>query len=288
MARALFLLGRGPTARPLGSLYRATPAAHATDEPGPQALAALPIGQALVTATEPGDYTAAVADLLLAWRAGGFGEAYTRDEEQLANDVSPNVDGSFPGHVASPLPYEPDFSLAYAFDEGRVWLWLAGAWHTLTVTPGTSAGSVAVAVVPQPRRHGARYPDTARLDLPQLAVWLMAELVARAADPDTGLSPGWRYAAAVNPTRREIRFTVFGPRDEQQREYPAATAGPMVGVHAARIIDAHNWTNPTDARDHRFTHTVDTPTQAAQRVETERGRGPGTVTVIDTEITNWW
>jgi hypothetical protein len=46
MARALFLFGRGSTARPLGSLYRTTPTEHTNAEPGPRALVALPVGWA--------------------------------------------------------------------------------------------------------------------------------------------------------------------------------------------------------------------------------------------------
>lgn len=53
MARAVFFLGRGPYAGPLGSLYRATPAEHTGAEPTPQALALLPIGRAVLTATGP-------------------------------------------------------------------------------------------------------------------------------------------------------------------------------------------------------------------------------------------
>ena len=56
MARAVFFLGRGPDARPLGSLYRVSPAEHTDAEPSPEALVALPIGRAVLAATHLDDY----------------------------------------------------------------------------------------------------------------------------------------------------------------------------------------------------------------------------------------
>lgn len=69
-----------------------------------------------------------------------------------------------------------------------MWLWRAGSWHTLTITTDATGDS---AVVPAARRYGESYADTTTLDLPQLAVWITAELLARAADPDTGLAPNF-------------------------------------------------------------------------------------------------
>ncbi len=52
------------------------------------------------------------------------------------------------------------------------------------------------------RCYGSSYSETAGLDLPELAKRLMADLVAHAADPDSGLPAHARYSAAVNPLRR--------------------------------------------------------------------------------------
>lgn len=56
----------------------------------------------------------------------------------------------------------------------------------------------------------------------------------------------------------------------------------------APIIDAHNWTNPADTTEHRFTPEINVPEQWVQRAETNRGRGPGTVTVVNSDTPGWW
>lgn len=144
------------------------------------------------------------------------------------------------------------------------------------------------AVAPARRRYGASYPDTADLDLPQLAVWIMSELVACAHDPDTGLSPHVRYAAKVNPRCAAIRFTVFGLRDDERFEFPDAPAEQVIAHHAEPIIHAHNWSTPGACSDHRFTYDLRAPEEYVQQAERDRGRGPGTVTVLDTDDAGWW
>lgn len=249
MGRALFFLGRGRDARLLGSLYRSTPAEHTNAIPTPQALAALPIGCTMLTASDPDTYATAAADLITGWHTGGFGAAYTADEEQLPSDTCPDPDGVPTATAVTKAPATPSYQVAYAYDAGQVWWWHEDSWHTITVTTPThpdtdGAGRPTVAVAPAMRRYGASYPDTADLDLPQLAVWIMSELVACAHDPDTGLSPHVRYAAKVNPRCATIRFTAFGLRDDQRFEFPDAPAEQVIAHHAEPIIHAHNWSTP--------------------------------------------
>lgn len=138
------------------------------------------------------------------------------------------------------------------------------------------------------RQYDDSYLDTRALDLPQLAVWIMAELVARAADPDYGIAPELRYAALVNPTRRELRLTVFGITDDQREDDPGTTTPQVMRFLSTPIVHAHNWTNPADDRGYRFIYTVAVPDERDQRRERRRRRGPGTVTVIGTDDPSWW
>jgi hypothetical protein len=118
----------------------------------------------------------------------------------------------------------------------------------------------------------------------------MAELTARGADGISGLPAHARYSAAVNPTRREIALWAFGLTDDEVREHPDTPASGVMTHYAQPIIDAHNWTNPGAPHDRRFTFTLWAFDQGGQRGLIERGRGPGTVTVIDTDpnLAGWW
>jgi hypothetical protein len=138
------------------------------------------------------------------------------------------------------------------------------------------------------RCYGSSYADTAGLDLPQLAERLMAELVTRAADPDSGLPAHARYSAAVNPPRRTIVLAVFGLDDEEIYDHPDAPDGAVITHHVQPILDAHNWTNPANPNDYRFTTTIVAFDQAGQTRLIDRGRGPGTVCVITTDRDGWW
>lgn len=138
------------------------------------------------------------------------------------------------------------------------------------------------------RCYGSSYPDTAGLDLPQLAERLMAELVTRSADPDSGLPAHASYSAAVNPPRRTIVLAVFGLTDEEIYDHSDAPAGSVITHHAQPILDAHNWTNPGDPNDHRFTTTLVAFDQAGQTRLIDQGRGPGSVCVITTDRDGWW
>lgn len=140
------------------------------------------------------------------------------------------------------------------------------------------------------RCYGSSYPDITTLDLPQLAEELMAELVTRAADPDSGLPVHTTYSAAVNPPRAapSIVLAVFGLTDEDIYDNPDALAGAVITYHAQPILDAHNWTNPHDRTDYRFTATLVAFDHAGQTKLVDRGRGPGTVCVITEDRDGWW
>jgi hypothetical protein len=142
--------------------------------------------------------------------------------------------------------------------------------------------------VHDPRCYGSSYPDTADLDLPQLAEKLMAELITRAADPDNGLPVHAEYSAAVNPARRTIILAVFGLTDEEIYDHPDAPAQTVITHHAQPILDAHNWTNTHDPNDYRFTATLVVFDHAGQAKLADRGRGPGTVRVITEDRDGWW
>jgi hypothetical protein len=138
------------------------------------------------------------------------------------------------------------------------------------------------------RQYGSSYSDSANLDLSQLAERLMTDLVARAADPDSGLPAHAHYSAAVNPPRRTIVLAVFGLTDEEIYGHPDASAGHLISHYAQPVLDAHNWMNPGNPDDYRFTATVVAFDQAGQRRLVDRGRGPGTVSVITTDRPGWW
>lgn len=308
MGRAVFFAGRGPLAFPVISLNHET--SQQDGGPTPTLLATLPIGQRTLTASSIEDYLQRADDLLTAWHAAGFdpgrryeyNRPYNKHDEVGAIPECPGPDGEFMFDYSGPLGsdlIDRDFDLAYAFSDGRVWWWRAGVWHTITVTDsaGHDLASMSasvdcprdgVRVEPASRQYGDSYLDTRTLDLPELAVWIMAELVATAADPDYGLAPELRYAALVNPTRRELRLTVFGMTDDQREDVPGTTTGQVARLLSTPIVHAHNWTNPADYRDYRFIYTVTAPDERDQRREHGRRRGPGTVTVIGTDDPSWW
>jgi hypothetical protein len=182
----------------------------------------------------------------------------------------PTPDGDCLGRFTQP---------AYAFDGDQVlyyqrgcprWLPNRVTWYALTVTT-TDEGTV-VALVPATRLHGESYLDTEALDLPQLAVWLMADLTRLARDTTSVIPPQSRFAVAVNNARAEIRLYHYG--------LTRADDGRAVWEAVSAATAAHNWTNPHDIRDRRFTLLPDTPRDDQIPELRERGRGPGTVTVL--------
>jgi hypothetical protein len=264
---AAFFTGRGDTSTPHGLITAHTP----NPAPDPATIAALPVGRRLLTATTAEDFHTALAAFATAWRAAGFGDATTDHTEPppaLGTCAPPDGDnsGRFPGPV-------------YAFDGDRVLYYQPdrshptpnrGRWHILTLT--TTDEGTAVDLAPATRRHGESYLDTEALDLPQLAVWLMADLTHLARDTTSAVPPQSRFAVAVNTARAEIRLYHYGLTDADDGR------GAWAAVAAAAA--AHNWTNPHDNGDRRFTLLPHTPGDYEIPELRERGRGPGTVTVL--------
>lgn len=116
---------------------------------------------------------------------------------------------------------------------------------------------------PDTRHYGGLYRLAAALDLPQLAVWLMAELTALG-------ERTWTCAATVHPHLARIRLYVYGLADTVEHR-------PLTRDDRAALADNHNWTNPHHAADRRFhldTHVVirpDVPTLHAPRPPSRHG-----------------
>jgi hypothetical protein len=121
MMRAVFFLGRGNNAHPLGEITSDT-------APGPQAIAVLPVGQWVLAATNPDDYAAGVEALLTAWTASGFGDIDYPAVDDV-RDECPDPSGARPAprparHSTSPTPTPRTYN--------RSW---CGATMTGTRTP---------------------------------------------------------------------------------------------------------------------------------------------------------
>jgi hypothetical protein len=271
---AAFFTGRGDTSTPHGLITAHTP----NLPPDPATIAALPIGRQLLTATTAEDFHTALAAFADVWRAAGFGDATTdHTDPPPALGTCPPPDGDCLRRFTHP---------AYAFDGDQVlycqrgwprWVPNRATWYALTVT--TTDEGTAVDLVPATRRHGESYLDTEALDLPQLAVWLMADLTRLARDTTSVIPPQSRFAVAVNTARAEIRLYHYG--------LTRADDGRAVWEAVSAATAFHNWTNPHDNADRRFTVLPDTPRDDQIPELRERGRGPGTVTVLAEPHTFW-
>lgn len=147
-----------------------------------------------------------------------------------------------------------------------------------------------IELTPVSRRYGKSYQDSAALDLTHLATWLLAEMTVRCADPALGLRQP-RYAMLVNvhPSRPALFFRVFDT-DLHESDDDAASAAVRDFRRLARLVfGAHNYSNPRDPSDVRFVFDglalVGADLEATLRAE---GRGPGTITVIDSGQQGWW
>jgi hypothetical protein len=131
-------------------------------------------------------------------------------------------------------------------------------------TTASVLGGVAGAVLARAlRQHmagtvfGARYDDTAGFDLPQLAVWLTAEVTSLLrAHPD----PGWRrvrYATVARPTPREIRVNLHGvgASDECGRRQ-ASDEDQRVLDDIWQLAELHNWHSRDEHRFGLILHVV--------------------------------
>lgn len=287
MGESAFFMGRGPAARILGVVsYRPSPH-FGPDTVRPGLLRHLAAGRAALTAVDPDAYRAAVEALLVEWRARGTGHAESADVRDLNADphyASPNTDGTWPGPAAG---HRPRYDAAYAYDDRQLWWWHDLRWHHLTLADTIVRIGPTVRSPLLARPYGG-HTDTAELTLPQVAVWIMAELTARALDPDCGLPPQVRFAALVNPTRHEIRFTAFGLRDGDHVTGTAEPASEAIPYLVQPILQSHHQSTLGGGDVERFRAEVLVPGERRQAQEREHGRGPGTVTVIDTADPVWW
>jgi hypothetical protein len=288
MGESAFFLGRGPAARILGVVaYRPSPH-FGSDTVRPGLLRHLAAGRRALTAADPGAYTAAVEELLVEWRITGKGHAESAGARDLESDphyASPNTDGTWPG--PAPAGHRPRYDAAYAYDDRQLLWWNDLRWRPLSLADTIVHMGPAVRTPLLARPYGG-HPDTAALTLRQVAVWIMAELATRAMDTDCALPPQLRFAALVNPARHEIRFTAFGLRDADHIEYSTAPASEVIPHLVQPIIQSHNQTSADDPSEQRFRAEVVVPGERRQDQERDQGRGPGTVTVIDTINPIWW
>lgn len=255
--------------------------------PDPVTIAALPVGRRFLTATTEPDFHAALDGLAEAWRAGGFGPAGSGYDEPL-----PTLDAR--RHEHHHRTYR-DVRSAYAFDDGRVFYQPQARpgghdgetyWYTLTLTRGLG-GEAGVAVIPESRVYGESYPDTAALTLPQVAVWLLADLTRRAASDTSPIWPQVRFAVVVNTACDQIRLYLYGIDDTPgQRRVPTDTDFAALD-DIQTVARAVGWTNPDDDPDRRFTLDTHVVADYEHPVLRQEGRTPGTVTVINDTDPFW-
>lgn len=271
--RAGIFTGRGVASRPHGMLISYAPA----PPPDPATLAALPVGRRFLTATNTVSFRDALSDLATAWRAAGFGDA---TDGPVDLGTCPAADNTPTG----------DFTdRSYTFDTGQVLYYARvpgtfdAQWHTVAITD-LADGDSTVALTPAARAYGDRYADTAAVDLPQLAVWLLAELTHHTRAKAV---PAWkqaRFAAAVNVARNEIHLYAHGIDDLHcaSTEEDRAAFGELVAS-----TQAHNWINPHDLGDRRFHLYTRVVTEHDSATLGGRGRLPGTVSVVDDPGAFW-
>src|SRR5437764_3236455 len=173
-----FFTGRGDASTAYGFVTAYTP----DPPPDPATVALLPVGRRLLSATTERDFHDALGAFVAGWRAGGFGDATSdHTDPPPALGTCASEDGDHSGHWSGP---------AYTFD-GRQVLYRPSAhgrprrprqaqWHNVPLTGAPDTPRVEL--TPASRRYGESYVDTRALDLPALAVWLMAELAALGRD----------------------------------------------------------------------------------------------------------
>ncbi len=143
---------------------------------------------------------------------------------------------------------------------------------------GSVAGTVLEAAL---REHpleivfGERYGDTAALELPQLAVWLTAEVTSLLrAHPD----PVWRAvrcATVARPASREIQLNLYGLSEPAERWEPDVDDQRVLD-DIWELADHHNWNR---GHEHRFILVMHVVTDHSAPALLARGEAPGTITV---------
>ncbi|OXM59561.1 hypothetical protein [Amycolatopsis vastitatis] len=293
--RAAFFLGRGHRATARAVFTSCAPGTP----PDPFTLACLPVGRRLLEAATAEDFGNALAELADAWTTAGYGYANLRDGGPLEPDplTAPPPDGTpfedCGGYEdcgeceVHRVPKPTRWAwYSYAFDGDRVLCFLpriyhdtihGGYWNTVHLAPGLPPR---VELTPAGRTYGESYPATAALDLPALAVWIMAELTTLGRRDDSAIWSHIRYAAVVNTTLNEIRLLLFGLADQGPDESGNWSDHSRAFQELNATIQAHNWTNQIVSGDCRFgyfDHPVSAYDLPASRT---RQRPPGTVTVV--------
>ncbi|WP_020663102.1 hypothetical protein [Amycolatopsis benzoatilytica] len=160
--------------------------------------------------------------------------------------------------------------------------WYDATSACILATTARVLGRVADAVLEAALREhasgtvfGERYGDTAALELPQLAVWLSAEV--------TGLlrghhDPVWRAvrcSAVARPLPREIRLNLHGLGEAAERWVPDVD-GQRLLDDIRRLADHHNWNR---GHERRFGLILCVVTDPSAPARVARDKGPGTITV---------
>ncbi|MFJ7218935.1 hypothetical protein [Amycolatopsis sp. NPDC098790] len=294
--RAGFFRGRGPGATARAVFTSAAP----SPPPDPFTLATLPVGKRLLGATTAEAFDSALVELATAWTSAGYGDAKVRDDGPLdpdplgvpPRDGLPEEDclgmddcGECEAH-REPEPTRWAW-YRYAFDEGQVLCFLprayhatihADAWNTIHLPAEVPSH---IELTPTGRTYGEAYLATAALDLPAVAVWIMAELTTLGRSAYSPIWPHVRYGAVVNTTLNEIKLCLYGLEADE----PAVSRRAFREIEA--VARAHNWSNRIVGDDRRFqlfNHVV--PKDAV--IEYRRqGRAPGTVTVVTDDHPFW-
>lgn len=116
MARAMFYLGRGSHARPLGWIETSREDFSAL--PDPDTIAALYLGRQALAATEVNEYVASIDGLITAWRTAGLGAADTVDAPHAPGEECPALNGAYRGADTAGCPA---YRVAYALEGDHLW-----------------------------------------------------------------------------------------------------------------------------------------------------------------------
>jgi hypothetical protein len=257
-----FYDGRGPSATWLGS-------ARLTDCAACQASSAADRLAAVEDATTRDAFHTAVHGLLSYTRSAYFGDAhYPAEGWPWAWCTSDATD------------------LVLAFDAGRTWASQRGRpWHTTRIHPDPRSPSPVMdtarpvhpvmrawcpitglsAADTLARSHGRLFGETAHLDLPQLAVRVLADLTTPTLAPYRDLPRDLRYAITTDEHAATMTLEVFG-LDNPDRN--TLSAYHVIGVLQYLPVD-YGWSDP-DAGPPRFEITVTILSEQHQRERAHR------------------
>jgi hypothetical protein len=149
-------------------------------------------------------------------------------------------------------------------------------------TTGSVLGPVAGTVLAHAvREHlsgtvfGERYGGTAALELPQLAVWLTAEVTSLLRAHSDPMWRAVRCATVARPGAREIQLNLYRLSEPAERWEPDIDDQRVLD-DIWRLADHHNWNR---SHEHRFTLDLHVVTDHSAPALLARGEGPGTITV---------